>query len=651
MKTDKLYRGRFSQAGYSAGIGKALAGRFRVSAALALACAVVGLFASTAHAQFLPGTPGHISYTVNPTEGSLSQSVQLPAQPLKLQNPPDVMVAPSLISRLQSTPWAQDILAHQWTPASEIPGEQLFSEAYMRTRDDEARSLDLKTAIYLALKNNPGIRAASLEPVISMQAVRQSWAVFDPSFTAQADETKNVTPANSTFLYNGALSAVSKSYDWNFGINKVLATTNGTLGITFDNDRTATNSFLASVNPTYVPLLAMSLNQPLLRNFGNQFATINVSIAAANQRQAQFAYEQQLNDFVLKVGTDYWNLVRAEMNLEVAKQALAVDEDLVRQNTISVNVGVMAPLQLKEAQSQAATDQANVYTAEGNLVSARATLREDVMYNPKGAFMPAPIEVSERPHPNEMPSNEERSLELAMMYRPELAALRQAIQSLLLQVKYAENQTLPELNLGAQFGITSAAGAINCGVQVGGQTIPCVQADGSPGSALPFKGLYPEALDRLFRFTWYNYAIVFSFERPFNNDAAKAALAQAKTTYEQERMLYRNQVSNVVLDVEQSLAGQSANFKAAQAAKIATDTAAAALHDERETFRVGMATTHDLLQYIGSLVAAEGNQVQAEVNFEISKLQVLHAQGTLLRSLNIVFIPQNPDMRPWYAHF
>ena len=64
-----------------------------------------------------------------------------------------------------------------------------------------------------------------------------------------------------------------------------------------------------------------------------------------------------------------------------------------------------------------------------------------------------------------------------------------------------------------------------------------------------------------------------------------------------------------------------------------------------------MTTTHVLLQFIDSLVAAEGSQVNAEVNFEISKLEVKHAEGTLLRAFNVTFVPTNPELRPWYARF
>jgi outer membrane protein TolC len=322
---------------------------------------------------------------------------------------------------------------------------------------------------------------------------------------------------------------------------------------------------------------------------------------------------------------------------------------------------VLAPLSLKEAQSEEATDQSNVYQAEGALDTARTVLAQDVMYNPEHTFLPARLEPVERPNPEQMGIKDEEALELAMMYRPELASMRQAIRSLLLQVKYAENQTLPQLNIGTQFGLTSTAGAIFCNPFFGAASlgiasncslpVPGPMPTSTPGIELPFKGRYPEALDRLWTFSFYNYAVVFNFERPFNNDAAKAALAQAKIAYEQQRMRYRDLISSIVVDVQSSLDGLKANYKSAQAARTATEFAAASLHDERERFRVGMATTHELLQFIDSLVSAEGSQVSAEVNFEISKLQVKHSEGTLLRAFNIQFVPTSPDVQPWYGRF
>jgi outer membrane protein TolC len=568
-----------------------------------------------------------------------------------------VVVSPSETNTLEYTPPAPNVVLHQWSLTRELPEESLFSQAYMQTRDENTRSISLKEALYIALRNNPAVAAASFDPVLSLQGVRGSWAVFDPDLTSQLGEQKTVTPTTSSLQTGGSKAFVQKEYVWDFAINKTLASTNGTLGATFTNSYFSTNSAFASVNPAYTPAITLSLNQPLLRNFGNQFATINVRIAESNQKQAQFNYEQVLNDFVLKVGSDYWNVVRAEENLQVANKALAVAEDLVRQNAISVKVGVLAPLSLKEAQSEAATDLSNVYQAEGTLDTSRAVLRQDVMFNPERTFLPVMLEPIERPNPEQLGINDEETLERAMMYRPELASMRESIRALLLQVKFAENQTLPQFNLGAQFGLTGTAGAILCNPLFGAAslgvasncTVPSPVA--TQGIELPFKGRYPESLDRLWTFSFYNYAVVFNVERPLTNDAAKAALAQAKIGYEQQRMRYRDLISSVVVDVQSSLDGLKSNFKSAQAARTATEFAAASLHDERERFRVGMATTHELLQFIDSLVAAEGNQVNAEVNFEISKLQVKHSEGTLLRAFNVEFVPTNPNVRPWYARF
>jgi outer membrane protein TolC len=613
----------------------------------------------TGVAPTAPETVGpHISYSANPLITNQGE-VKLKSTPVGKQETPDVVVSPSETNVLEHTPPAPDVVLHQWSFTREIPEESIFSRAYMLTRDQQARSISLKEALYLALRNNPGIVASSLEPVISLQGVRGSWAVFDPDLTGQLGEEKIDTPTTSSLQTGGAKTFVQKQYIWDFAVNKTLATTNGVLGATFTNNYFWSNSAFAGVNPAYSPALELSLDQPLLRNFGNQFATINVRIAESGQKQAQFNYEQQLNDFVLRVGTDYWNVVRAEENLEVARRALAVAQDLVRQNTISVKVGVLAPLSLKEAQSEEATDLSNVYQAEGALETARTVLAQDVMYNPDHTFLPANLEPVERPNPRELGINDEESLEHAMMYRPELASMRELIRSDLLQVKYSENQTLPQVNIGAQFGITAVSGATICNPIFAASALHIVsnctvQLPGpvsTPGIRLPFKGLYPDALNRMFDFAFYNYAVVFNLERPLNNDAAKSALAQAKIAYEQQRLRYRDLISSIVVDVQSSLNGLKANYKSAQAAKTATQFAAASLHDERERFRVGMATTHELLQFIDSLVAAEGNEVNADVNFEVSKLQVRHAEGTLLRAFNIQFVPANPDVRPWYGRF
>lgn len=589
-----------------------------------------------------------------------SGPIPLAAQPVGPQTPPETTVPSTERQRLQHSKLSYDVFLRQWSPTEEVPPESVISERYIRTRDQNARSMTLKEAVYLALRNNPGIQAAQLSPLASLQSVRQSEAVFDPDLTSKIDEQKSTTPTTSVLQTGGAPAFSFKQYDWDFAVNKLLSSTNGTLGVTFNNTRQLSNSAFAAINPSYNPGLALSLSQPLLRNFGLEFATINLRVAETNQKASQFTFERQLSDFILQVASDYWNVVRAEENLEVAREAYKLAQDLVRQNEISVRVGVLAPLDLQEAESEEASRAADVFQADNTLDVARATLREDVMLNPSHLFLPQQIEPSDKPvGPENIKSDEEQSLELAMEYRPELASMRQMIRSLLLQVKFAENQTLPQFNLGAQFGLSSTAGAGKCLPLLGGAKVPLncfvggvVPKGGKPdGFSLPFGRLYGNALDNLWSFGFYNYAMVLSFERPLTNDAAKAGLAQAKIEYEQQRLQYRELISQIVLDIERQLSGVDTGIKRANATRVASDYSRESLRAEQERYRVGMANTHELLQFQETLVAALGNQVNAEVDLELAKLSLRHAQGTLLRYFNVNFEPEDPHQGRWYAAF
>ncbi len=593
------------------------------------------------------------SYAGNAPELPPLSGVRLNGQQIDAPPVPSTQVAPVERKRLEHTRNSGSVIVHQWSAIDEVPPEVLFSEAYMRTRDDNVAGTSLKEAIYLALRNNPAIQADALNPLASLQSVRQSNAAFDPDLTSRLDQLKSVSPTTSVLQTGGASAFSFKQYDWNFAANKLLSSTNGTLSLAFNNNRQASNSAFSAVNPSYNPGLTVSLSQPLLRNFGWGFATINVKISELNQKQSQFQFEQNLSDFIQHVADDYWGVVRGEENLQVAREAYKLAQDLVRQNEISVRVGVLAPLDIKEAQSEEATRAADVYSADNTLAVARAALRQDVMLNPSHLFLPAQIEPSERPSPTEsIAVEEEQSLELAMQYRPELAALRQNLRSMLLQVKFAENQTLPQFNVGTQIGISATAGSNKCTSNFSpAQPTNCVAAGGTPGSRLPFGGIYGDALDKMFGMAFYNYAVVFNLERPLMNDAAKSALAQAKIEYEQMRLQYRALISQIVLDVQTALSSVSTGVKRVHATRVAAEYARESLRAEQERYRVGMANTHELLQFQDSLVSALGNQVQAQVDLEIAKLLLKHSEGTLMRTFSVEFAPQDPHDPPWYARF
>jgi outer membrane protein len=566
---------------------------------------------------------------------------------------PQVNIPEQATSRFEQNPVLSlpKVFVQQWWLGSAVPPEALISERYLRTQDMLARRLTLKEAVYIAIRNNPGLTAIQLDPIAAEESVKLANAAFDPDMTSQLDVSKSVVPVSSPFEVEGSKAYTTKNYDWNFAINKVSALTNGTLGITFDNNRLLSNSTFSAVNPSYTPLFEASLVQPLLRNFGWEFATLNVRLAESAQKTVQWNYGSSLNDFIQRIGNDYWGVVQAQENLRVAESALKFNNDLVRVNRISLQVGTLAPIDLQEAQSAAATAEANVYAAEAALKTARAQLRQDVMLNPAGTFVPEDVEPAEAPNPGfVINETEETALERTVEYSPALGGMREAIRTALLQVKFSENQTLPQLNMGAQVGLTGVAGTTSCIPSITASVTNC-EIGKTKGDELPFRGIYGDALERMLSFGFYNYAAVLSFEMPLDNAAAKAALAQARVAYEQSRMQYREALSQAVVQVESAIANLHAFEKQVEATRNATFYAEQSLHDEQVEFRVGMATTHDLLQYQEELVTAQGNEVQADVGLENARLALWHAEGTLTNIFNIDFQVQDPRVSPWYTKF
>ena len=231
-------------------------------------------------------------------------------------------------------------------------------------------------------EKQPGLGSVALDPVAASEAVKGANAVFDPQVSSQLDVEKQSTPVSSPFQNPGSEALSEKLYDWNFGTSKVLSTTNGTLGFTFNNDRGLTNTAFSLVNPVYTPTVVMSLVQPLLQNCGWQFATINVRLAESAQRSSQLNYGSSLNDFVERIGEDYWGAVQAKENLKVQEAALEFNNDLVRVNSAGVHLGMLPALNLTEALSADATARANIQAAKAALDTAETTLRQDVAFNP-----------------------------------------------------------------------------------------------------------------------------------------------------------------------------------------------------------------------------------------------------------------------------
>lgn len=536
------------------------------------------------------------------------------------------------VEDLEQSPRAPEIFIHQWwyhEPAIRMPES--------RSAEQNVAQLTLAEAIHAALQHNPGIAAQRLTPIRSLEDVRLAEAAFDPDFLADANKDRTESP-NASAL-SGVRVNKTENVNWNVTLKKLLRT-GANFAIDFTNNRLTSNAHFQSLVPQYKPELLFSLNQPLLRNFGSNFAYLLVDITNVTSEQAQYNYRAQLADFVKSVVQAYWNVVNARETLVVRQQSLALAQQTLHENTERVRVGLLAPVSVTEARSQEAAREADVLVAENALDVAQRTLRQTVYLHSNDTFVPQRIEPIDPLRTDPVQVDADQALQVALDRRPEVIAQNLDLRSKNLTARVRENQLLPRVDAITSFGLNGLSGS----------QVPVILSDGTVATS-PFGGSYGKSLDRLTSTDFYSYSAGVEVEVPLGNASAKAQYAQARVDVASSELNRRQLLSNITLEVQKAANDVITNVKRLRATHLATELAEQNLHDQQRRLDVGMATTKDILDFQDQLTTARGNEVQAQTDYNISLAELARAQGTLLDQYSVVVEVPGTRFVPWWAKF
>lgn len=504
------------------------------------------------------------------------------------------------------------------------------------TRDAQVQKVSLKEAIAIALENNPRLAARRLEPLRQSEGILQAQGKFDPRLTGDLSYGRAETPSPS--VLGGASSVIVEDRYANFHLIKVLRT--GTqLSIDSTNERYDSNSSFYQLRPYYKPTLGLSVTQPLLRDFGWDFTYLVVRAAEQVADAAGFQWEADLADFVQEVVTAYWAVVGTREIVGVRRDAKALADKTVEENRARVDVGLLPPVAVLEAQADAQSREAQVISAENDFVVARQRLAQLLLYSPEGTFVPRLVEPAEEALPEDVETNFDEALAAALGGRPEIQASARGVEAQQLNERIATNQLLPRVDAVGTLGGNGLSGNRQC-VRTSAGVLNCNN---------PFVGSVSDAYDRLNDFP--NYAVGFKVEVPFVNAAADAQATQTRIARQQAELNHRELLSKVTLDVAQSMADLTAARKNIDVTRTARELAEENLRNQEKRHEVGMATTKDLLDFQVRLTNARAEQVRAVTGYAVAVDKWRHAQGALLRHYQIVV--ERPGQRtvPWFARF
>jgi outer membrane protein TolC len=563
---------------------------------------------------------------------------------------------PVRVRLLDDVPNYAKVLKDQWSTTIRPVDNGHVAGHYGLLRDHvQPRAITLEESIGLALENNTGLRIQKLNPIAATARVRQAYAQFDPELFGNVQKTRNHQPANTINVITTSLGDPDTFFnevDWNAGARKRFLT-GGVLTGEFTNNRIVQDAtFVNLLSPAYSTGLNLTLNQPLLRDFGWRFALLVVDVAQIGEEQSYYEYRADVSVLVENVERAYWTYVLAIESVSVEERGLELAKELLRQNQGRFKVGALARTAVLESEAEVARREADLVRSRALERIARDNLRALINARDPSADALLMIHPADKPTVVAAEVDLDESLRTAYRHRPELIAARLNADGRAIERRIAENALLPRLDLVGSIGAIGLGGDAQPPLfqNLGGGT-PAPGATPASIANPQVVGGYNRSLEILTNGRYYQYLIGAQLSIPIANAAAKANYAQAKVNSEQARLDVERLEEDVTHEITESANNLEAFLKAIEARRIARELAEENVRNQQARYDVGLATTKDLIDFQDRLTQAQRAEVDALTGYNIELARFRFAQGTLLRDRNIVLERTEPEPPPWWARF
>ncbi len=482
-----------------------------------------------------------------------------------------------------------------------------------------AFTLSIKETILLALKHNLDITIEGFNPRIREGDIATAKSAFDPVFSGDISGSRSRVRNNTAAFIPGALlSSDTRKFDWDLKLtDKLLTGANATLAWT--NDRQRTNSLSGSMNPNYNTALTFTLTQPLLKNFGIEVNETPIKLAVNNRAIARQTLTTKIFDVATNAQFAYFDLVSAIEQLEVARRSVALAQELVALNKARVRAGVAAPVEVIQAEAQAAAREQEVLIAEKAVKDAEDNVR--VILNLPGSPIGwgGTIVPAERPTFQVVAVDLPESIRTALSKRSEFEAAKVDVLNKELNRRLARNQLLPDVSFVGSAGLTGLDG-----VRRARNGSP-VFSSGGEGSSL---GDMTSG-----RFNTWSGGLTLTV--PLGNRAAEAGYTQAALQEDQSRTSLRNLELQITAQVREAVRRIETTAKRVEAARVARALAEEQLRIEQRRLRAGVTTTFNVLQFQRDLIAAQATEVQAVNDYQKSLANLERVRGTVLEKFKL----------------
>ncbi len=490
-------------------------------------------------------------------------------------------------------------------------------------------SLTLDEAIKLALERNLDISVQRLNPQTFDFSLAGLRASYSPTLTSTVSQQSQINPAQQTTQGQQAGTTINLGRtEYNAGIAKNFQWGGGNLNVLLNNNRMTTSSLTALFDPAYNTNWSATFTQPLLRDFKTDNTRQQLVITKLNQDISEIQLQATIVNTVSNVRNAYWDLVFAVQSVDVARRSVTLAEQLVRDNQSRVEIGTMAPIDVVQAQAQAATQRQNLAVAEGARRTNELALKRLLVNGTQDPNWEATIDPVDRPDFQPVVVDVAGAVRRALEGRTDLAQVRKNLQVNDVTLRYLKNQTLPQVDFAARYQAIGQGGTSYLTQGVG---INRIVVGTIPGG-------YLDSLESLLKRKYPTWNVSLNVSYPIGTSAQDATLARAHVQQNQVEAQLRQIELQIATDITNAATNVQNNVDRVEAAQAARELSQRQLEAEQSKFEVGMSTNYFIVQAQRDLADAQNNELQAILAYRRSVVEFERLQETSLTTSNITIL-------------
>jgi len=424
--------------------------------------------------------------------------------------------------------------------------------------------------------------------------------VFDPNLRVSFSLDRTPSPLN-TLVVAGIPQVTTHTVAAT--ISYVQAFPSGTsFTASYGFQRQSSTQLHLLFNPDFTPGFTVTVTQQLVNGFGYKVNRALIEVAQNEQAIEKESFREQVIASLAGAENAYYDLISARESVRTAEQALEVSEQLYRNNARAFDAGVMARLDVVNAEAQVKASQRDLIIAQTNVDYAELTLKSTISTNLEESLESASIETTDsfpEPDDDKLPSLQE-AVAIAQKNRPEISIAGGNIKSQQDVMPFLDNALLPNVNV---FGLVNTAGLYN---------------------------VFGTALAYDVQFKYPQFAVGLSVSFSARNRQAQADQIRSRLELKQSQDTLVRTKSQIEVDVQNALIGVTLGRAQVRAARGAVRTNEQKTDAEKKKLAAGLSTSYNVILVERDLFAAQLAEVQARDIYAKAKVALDQAMGVTL---------------------